>query len=1198
MTSAIERATGQQTLAARPDHHIHVEANAGSGKTRVLVSRVARLLLAETPPDKILCLTYTKAAAGEMKSRLFDTLGEWAIADDAALTKRLNKLHNVKGATYARDELAEARKLFARALETPGGLAVQTIHAFCQSLLQRFPLEAGLPPGFDIADDADTRTLAAEARRGLLLAARTDKDLHDALAALNARGADSFDLIVRLATGKRLAFSRLLQEKGIKGLRAALRAELGLSDNESAAGLTESGWQDAPRGALESAALQLMESSANDQKQARSIKSALNANDSASAWRAYQFVFFKIDKKLPIGDRKKDLVTKTFSKSFPAILDLLESEYERVEELRRKVSAADTAEASEAATRVSAGYIRRYEAGLRARRRLDYADLIAFAVKLLENSGDRDWIRYKLDAGIDHVLVDEAQDNAPDQWQVIGALVEDYFSGSGIERARPKTVFTVGDEKQSIYSFQGAEPKQFLAWGERVRFDALAARQKFETPSLSVSFRSASVILSAVDQAFEPERLLGETKALPAAPETKFVAPDGESDVISAGYAPSRQAFERYQTHQAAWTDRPGLVELWPALPRAKQSDTPDPAEPVDRESQASASHRLAGLVATEIRRILDDGDAVHDEDTNVLRPAEPKDILVLVSTRSGFFRELIRRLKQLAVPVAGADRMVLTEELAVQDLINLAEIALNPLDDLKLAEILKTPFFHSVDAPPAIDETTLFNLAHGRKGSLWQALRDSDDPALSEAREALIRARNRIETAGVYGFFADFLNERSLTGETRQKRLFARLGEEARDPVEEFLARAIGYEQQNTASLPGFIADLKAGEGQIKREMEQGRGEVRVMTVHGSKGLEAPIVILPDTTQKPRARADRSLFFTEDFGLVWGAGGSIKPALVEALAEADTENSDGESARLLYVGLTRAAGRLLVCGWKRGNSNGGIGKAEDRSWYERLETLWAGENWSEFESPVSDADCVPLTGRRCGEITPRLGKALQSEKTIALPDWAQTMAQEETRRGQPVAPSHFAEKLDEGPALSPLTDDSGRRFRRGSLIHKLLETLPDLPDDRREDGAKAYLAAQPDLDDDQRAQMASETLAVIRHPEFAALFGPGSLAEVSLTGSAPGLPEGIVLNGQVDRLVITNHEVLIVDYKTNRPPPTDARDVPRLYLAQMAAYQALLRAIHPDRTVRCALVWTDGPRLMELDDTALSDALAAGVKA
>ncbi|WP_109259230.1 UvrD-helicase domain-containing protein [Hyphobacterium indicum] len=1190
MTSAIEHATGQQTLAAQPDHHIHVEANAGSGKTRVLVNRVARLLLTGSAPDRILCLTYTKAAAGEMKSRLFDTLGDWSIADDETLREKLNRLYNDANREYSAGDLAEARKLFARALETPGGLAVQTIHAFCQSLLQRFPLEAGLPPGFDIADDADNRAIAAEARRGLFLAAQTDVQLHAALETLLVRGSDSFDLIVRLAAGKRLDFSRLLLEQGEDGLRASLRVELGLADTDTAAGLTESGWMETPQEALRSAAATLATGGKTDSAAATAILAALDAQNPTRALELILPVYFTQK-----GDLRKSFATKPVRDAHPEIDTLLTSEATRLSNLRLRIAAAETAEASEAATRISAEYIRRYEAGLRIRRRLDYADLIAFAVKLLEDSEARDWVRYKLDAGIDHVLVDEAQDNAPEQWLVIGALVEEYFSGTGIAHAAPKTVFTVGDEKQSIYSFQGAEPRQFLAWGERVRREADAARQKFETPSLSVSFRSSPVILSAVDQAFEPERLLGERKALTAAPETKFLPPERDSaDIPRAAYMPSQEAFERYQPHRAAFHDRPGLVELWPALPREKKADHPDPAEPVDRESQASPSHRLAGLVAAEIRRILDDGDAVHDNDAGGMRAAEPKDILVLVARRGGFFRELIRRLKQLAVPVAGADRMVLTEELAVQDLINLAEIALNPLDDLKLAEFLKTPFFDPAGAPPPIDEDVLFRLAHGRKGSLWQALRGSDDPLMTEARDALMRARSRIETAGVYGFFADFLNEHSATGETRQKRLFARLGEEARDPVEEFLARAIAFEQQNTASLRGFIAELKAGEGQIKREMDKGRGEVRVMTVHGAKGLEAPIVILPDTTQKPQSRADRSLYFTPEYGIVWGPGGSVRPEIIERLREADTASADGESARLLYVALTRASDRLLVCGWKR---YAAPGRVDPRSWYERLETLWDGEGWTGFDSPVTDEEGNALTGKRSGTVPDKLGKSVTSSISLSLPDWALRPAPEESRKARMVAPSHLADGL-ESPVLSPLADDGGRRFRRGSLIHKLLETLPDLDAGRREESARAYLAAQSDLDEGQRDQIAAETLAVLSHPEFAPLFGPDSLAEVSLTGSAPGLPDGIILNGQVDRLVVTDHEILIVDYKTNRPPPAEAKDVPRLYLAQMAAYQALLQAIHPDKAVRCLLLWTDGPRLMELEDSALEKALVSGVKA
>ncbi|WP_421789960.1 UvrD-helicase domain-containing protein [Hyphobacterium sp.] len=835
MSAIIDQASAQQGLAARPDHHIHVEANAGSGKTRVLVNRVARLLLSGSAPDKILCLTYTKAAAGEMKSRLFATLGSWSIADDDDLTTRLNELYNQESGAFSADELAQARKLFARALETPGGLAVQTIHAFCQSLLQRFPLEAGLPPGFEVADDADQREISSDARRGLLLAAQEDAKLNTALRLLAARSVDALDLILRMAAVKRLEFSEMLDRQDAGELDRGLRETLGLSADATLESVVQAGWTGTPIEALKSAAETMQTGSVTDQKNAGFLLEALESADRQAAFELMGQAYFTQKGKI-----RSSLVTKAIRDAFPAIPDLLASEAERVLALRETLACVDLVEASHAATLISAEYLRRYEAGLRSRHRLDYADLIARAVQLLRDSGARDWVRYKLDAGIDHVLVDEAQDNAPEQWQVIGALVEEYFAGSGIERERTRTVFTVGDEKQSIYSFQGAEPKQFLAWGEQVAADSAASGQLFEQPALSVSFRSSPVILEAVDAAFEPERQLGEIKSLAQAPEVKFLPEEAETGV----FAPAPEAFERYQTHHAAWTGRPGLVELWPSLPRIPDKTDPDPTAPVDRESAASAPHRLAGLVADEIRRILDDGDGVHDEETGGRRPARPKDILVLVARRSGFFRELIRQLKLRAVPVAGADRMVLMDELAVQDLINLAEVALNPLDDLKLAELLKTPFFDPVDGPRPIDEDELFTLAYNRgerkqRIPLWSRLQDSQREALQEAKTAIERARNRIETAGVFGFFADFLNERSATGETRQKRLFARLGEEARDPVEEFLARAIVFEQQNHASLHGFVAAMKAGSGEIKREMDEGRGEVRVMTVHGSKGLK-----------------------------------------------------------------------------------------------------------------------------------------------------------------------------------------------------------------------------------------------------------------------------------------------------------------------------------------------------------------------
>lgn len=1187
MSLIIQQATAQQRLAARPDHHIHVEANAGSGKTRVLVNRVARLLISGSPPDKILCLTYTKAAAGEMKSRLFKTLGSWSIADDDALTEKLNDLYDYTSGSYAPEALAEARRLFARALETPGGLAVQTIHAFCQSLLQRFPLEAGLPPGFEVADDTDQRDIAAMARRGMLLAAQTDPALLDALRLLAARSVDALDLVIRVAAANRPDLKTLLEARNPAGIDHRLRRELGLDPDATQDAALKAAWRDTPVETLRSAAEIMLTGSATDQKSAQLLLEALECPDPQVAFELMDGVYFTRK-----GTIRTNLVTKAIRETYPTIDALLTGEAERLLALRERLAAIDLAESSRAAMRICAAYLERYESGLRRRHRLDYADLIASAVGLLRDSDARDWVRYKLDAGIDHVLVDEAQDNAPEQWHVIRALVEEYFAGSGIEHERLRTVFTVGDEKQSIYSFQGAEPKQFLAWGERTAAKAQESGQKFEQPALSVSFRSSPVILAAVDAAFEPERQLGEIKAVTQAPEVKFV-PEGVGDVV---YTPAAEAFERYQTHQAAWPDRPGRVEIWPALPRIPEVSEPDPAAPVDRDSAASAPHRLAALVADEIRRILDDGDSVYDQKTGGPRAALPKDILVLVARRSGFFRELIRQLKLRAVPVAGADRMVLMDELAVQDLINLAEVALNPLDDLKLAELLKTPFFDPTSSPAPIDEEVLFKLAYerGDRVSLWSRLRDSEEGDLTEIRTAIERARKRIETAGVYGFFADFLNERSDTGETRQKRLFARLGEEARDPVEELLARAIAFEQQSHASLHGFVSAMKAGSGEIKREMDEGRGEVRVMTVHGSKGLEAPIVILPDTTHTPMMRGDRRLYVTPEHGIVWAPGGAFTPGIFETLSEADKARSEGEHTRLLYVALTRASDRLLVCGWQRGR---GEGRVAERSWYGRLNALWTGPGWAEMKTPVTDVDGAPLAGRSSGQRVEKLDRPEASDKQVVMPGWALGPANDESRITRTVAPSHLADE-PEPAVMSPLIADDGKRFRRGALIHKLLETLPDLPADRRASAAAAYLQAQTDLDAVMQAVIAQETLAVLDHPDFAAVFGPGSLAEVSLTGSAPGLPEGVVLNGQVDRLVVTDRQVLIVDYKTNRPPPTNPLDVPRLYLAQMAAYQALMRSIHPDKQVRCLLLWTDGPHLMELGDEALAKALVSGVSA
>ncbi len=1167
MNDVIRQASAAQARAADPGYNIFVEANAGSGKTRVLVDRVTRLLLGGVAPDTILCLTYTKAAAGEMKTRLFDRLGHWSVLGDEALKAQLTELIGTSG----RDDLTRARRLFARALETPGGLKIQTIHAFCESLLRRFPLEAGIPPGFDVVDETHAARFRQMARAVVMRESRRDPSIRQALETLAARSSEALDQVLSEAVFDRQRLGDLFANPGLETMLVRLHEALEVEPGVVPDVLRAQAWEAAPHAALASARDQLLTGGKTEIQRGEAIDEALNAPTPQAAFSAYACVFFTgKGEKTPVAR----LLTNGFAGEFPVIANLLGAEAERMSQARDRVRAAQVAADTAAALRIAHIFLSAYGAALTRARKLDFSDLVHSAARLLHNSEAADWVRYRMDGGVRHILVDEAQDTAPEQWALIEAMTDEFFAGG---RESDETVFCVGDEKQSIYSFQGADPKGFIAWGQRLETRSADAGKRFDRPGLSASFRSSGLVLAAVDLAFGPEG---------GAPELKFMAAEPVT------YDPSALAFTRYQSHAPAF-DKPGCIEIWPLVdvPAKAEIDNPFDA-PVDTEGAGSPRRQLAGIIAGEIARMLKDGDAVPGRGApGGVRPVEPQDILILVRKRDGFFTEVIRQLKVRGVPVAGADRMVLTEQIAVQDLLSLARFALNPDDDLSLAEVLKSPFFQSDGGPFVLDDDALFDLAHGDRPTLWQVLRDSNDARFADAREALKRVLDSARTTGVHSVFARFLGEVTLTGETRLRRVFARLGEEQRDAVEEFLARALAFEREDTPSLTRFVGAMAGEHGDIKREMEAGRSEVRVMTVHASKGLEAPIVFLPDTTQVGKSAAGGTLFRHDAAGWVWGVKKEADPALVSALREAEEAKAEGERWRLLYVGLTRAESRLIVCGWKHGRAPGRI---DERSWYHRLTRLWSNASWAEFDSPVPGAT---EPGRRFGAAPVALGAPDRTEAAQDIPVWATTPARDEAGRRRSLAPSQLAAEAD--PAiLSPLAGSQTHRFRRGNLVHKLLQTLPDLSPERRKAAAERFLARQPDLSDAERAEIGTETLRVLEDPEFAPLFGPGSRAEVALGGHAPGLPAHVTLNGQIDRLVVTAGEGMIVDYKTNRPPPADTSGVAPIYWMQMAAYRALLQSIHPDKIVRCALLWTDGPRLMELPGPALDAALAKGFSA
>mgnify|MGYP003646398563 CR=1 FL=1 len=1170
----IKSATAEQDRAADPVASVFVEANAGSGKTRVLVNRVINILLDETKPDRILCVTYTKAAAAEMKERLFDRLGRWSVMPDDKLGDALKNLgHDRRDATF----LASARRLFAMALETPGGLKIQTIHAFCENLLRRFPLEAGAPPGFKTLDDSEAAKVVEAARRRTLL--RLDRETVDTL--LQAGGPDALGNILRWTRFNRHKLSDALEQAGDRdALISQMYALFNLAPGTRSAILKAEAWAAAPHAHLVEAVIALRNyGTSSDHKTAAALDSALKAASPELAYDACLPAWFITNGE---GSRAKSLITKPCAKAAPSLPDLFEAEAERLELARDGVRAAQVAEASAAALRVATLFLEAYDAEMLRRRALDFDDLIVLSGNLLSAANAfSGWVGYKLDGRLAHALVDEAQDTAPRQWDMIGSLTAEFFAGKGANEDR-RTLFVVGDEKQSIYSFQGAEPARFIAEGDALGERADAADLKFVRPGLDVSFRSAPEILSAVDQAFAP--------IAASAPETKFVNTD-----------PSRP-FAFYHAHKAARTGTPGCVEFWPAVPKPDAVEESSIFDPVDAPGRGSARDILAQTIAAEIRAMIDRGDAVWEEADGRFwqRPVQPKDIAILVWRRTGgFFEEVIRQLKLARVPVAGADRMVLREQTVVKDLLALGRLAITPGDDLALAELLKSPFFDPVSSQiPPIDDAALFDLAASRRnthrGSLWNALFTSDDPRFAEAKDALTSWRNKADSEGLYDVYSGFLNARTSTGESRWARVLARLGEEARDPAEVFLARALDHEREHGGAMASFIASLQGEETQLKREMSTDRDEVQVMTIHASKGLERPVIILPDTTRSPATGKGEPIFGHPDAGLIWSQRKAEDPPVVAALRELAAAKVQAEHGRLLYVALTRARDRLIVCGWRQGNGQGGS-VAKD-SWYTQLAAQWSGEDWAEFETPLSARVEGIGAGLRLGQAPAALGAYdRDAGLTVSLPGWALVPAIAEVGGLRAIAPSRLmADDETAESVISPLLDPGGQRFRRGEVIHKLLETLPDLDQARRREAATRFVGAQPDLDAGTRSVIIEETLGILDHPDFAALFGPGSRAEVALTGTAPGLPPGTRVRGQVDRLVVTDHEVLIVDYKTNRPPPVDLGGVARVYLGQMAAYRALLRSLHPGKTVRCALLWTDAARLMELP-AELMDGVLSG---
>ncbi len=1130
MSAAIDRADAAQRRASDPAVSAFVAASAGSGKTKLLTDRLLRLMLEGADPGRIQCLTFTKAGAAEMAVRLQQRLGRWVTLPDADLDRALAAL----AVTPTPERRSAARALFARVLDLPGGMRIETIHAFCQSLLRRFPLEARLSPHFALLTDADAAQAFIAAQEDVLAGAHAVGRQADLQALAGLVSLHEFGMLAHQLNTTAIPDA---------DIERALNDALGGEPDEALRMARAVAWPE--EGALRDAARAVARETAKTAAaRAQRLLGWLGLDNATRQknWDAWRCEFWR-DDGAPRG--LGALINPKLAAARPDLAAIFAAEQARIAAIDDLRAAAGVAALTAALVRLAAPVADAFAAAKQGAGVLDYDDLIARSSALLVDPGAA-WVLYKLDGGLDHLLLDEVQDTAPAQWEIAAKIADEFFAGAGA-RESGRTIFAVGDAKQSIFSFQGADLESFEAYQAKFREKVKAAGQRWVDGRLSVSFRSTAPVLALVDAVFA-------------------------TGPARAGVCRGTEVLK----HEVSRAGQAGWVELWPLSEVAPAAELAPWAVPEDYEVADSSKALLARQIALDIKKRLDTGEILQSRG----RAVRPGDFLILVRRRDALVSAITRECKARGVPVAGLDRMVLTAQMAVGDLLALCDALLLGNDDLAFAQYLVSPL-------GGLSDESLMALAMGRRGSLLAAL--------------YARHTERTEWAAAKAFFetlrakADFLSPFALLSEALgplggRSRILRRLGPEAAEPVDELLTEALKFTQSEPGALQMFVHQLRQAGAQIKREAEAGGDAVRIMTVHGAKGLQAPIVILPDTTALPTGAQKETLFWLpvpgEDVRVpVFCPRTALRAAPVASAAANAAAAEAQEYNRLLYVALTRAEDGLIICGAKGRNN------VPETSWYELAR---AG-----FARLAEVADVGGRLVHACAQTARPDDKAehkVTHEAALpgwagAAPGWVAAPPGVETTRPERIAPSRGVEDVArQALAASPLGAEQmqaraarAAAMARGRTVHALLQHLPELPPPARAAAAARFLAGVPEVAG-SAAQIHDSVLAILRNPALAALFGPGSRAEVPLAG----VVGDVEIGGLVDRLAVTAQRVMIADYKTDRTPPDTPAQIPPGYLRQLAAYRAILAQIYPAHAVTCLLVWTQNAVAMHVPDEML----------
>jgi ATP-dependent helicase/nuclease subunit A len=1049
-----------QNKASNPEISTWVSASAGTGKTKILTDRVLRLLLKGEGFDKILCLTFTNAAAGEMKQRITTALDTWSKLDKHILAKELNKIIGREATTQ---EISIARSLYDSYLKAEDSINIQTIHSFCQKLLKKFPLEASVSPSFKIIDEIKVDYILSQIKKHLMY----QDDLEPITEYLSI---NFHELIIDEI------LSEIIQHKA-----QFLKSKASLDNFKN-----------------KSIKLILELQNSNDSYYDLIKQSPVIQNIVAFKATTKELKEFFLTQQ---SQKKKRIVTQKIAKAGSNLYSDLETIQDQIYTLDQKEKAEKLKNHSKLLFLLGSKIIEKYENYKSIKALLDYDDLIIYACKLLNDSAAKEWVLYKLDGGIDHLLVDEAQDTSNDQWSIIKALIDEFYSGHEAEKNN-RTVFVVGDEKQSIFSFQGADIDSFSHMNKFLKKKMSGARRHFENVNLEISYRSAKEVLDVVYHVFNRVR-----EQMPG---------------VFSSTLNQLQAFR---------SDHSGSVELWPICSTKNLTNEFWPIIKSEVDT-ISSKVQLAQKISSYIKHKLGSGQILAA--TN--KAIAPNDFMILFRKRDEFTKEVISALQNDGVPVAGLDRITLRENLAVQDLLSIGKFVLNCQDNLNLATLLKSPTI-------GINEAFLYDISIKRgKHSIWDYINLTQHSSekhriLFEQLSIFLEIYQKTNVKTFFQYIVDILGFRETLN------IFC--GPDSNDAIDELLYACQDYASENNNSLQSFIFWIQSSNSSIKRDSSSS-DKVKIMTLHGSKGLQSPIVLLCDTTSLPTN--NNHFIWDKDGNCLSARSATDAPDYYRDLYQLEQEKIYSEYLRLLYVGMTRAEDHLVVCGYT-GNKS-----IAENCWFELV-------NKAMKEIAVEVEDGRLIYGTNSDHFNSIIDKSPEIQRIEYFYPKNQILKKHVTKEPHvqyiptslwQITPAQY------GVIFHKILEDSVAAKEISSMhTHPLIGTL-DKKSQKRIKKSIKLIAANIEFN------------RLIEHP---------TLTELSI-GT---LHNEKVKLGRIDLMIHLNKEIIIIDYKSDLNHAINLDTIPKNYINQLLSYKEIVEKIYPDHKIYTKILWLESGDLMEV---------------